>query len=190
MKEDPESVPLDYKIMMVDLAKTRPKWKLKSLQTEGASRLKHMQDLKIWEEHIKQGETRNNKYHIIYSWSYDHFVEAWSCNQQVTTRNLQQWAFAAVIQFPDRKLKASGTWVKGFKERHKIEQRKVTKFVSGRETATTEETPAVAENFRHQTRALIPNYNYFVIYTNQAGCQHQSTYDRTLEHQGSKEVCV
>lgn len=173
MKEDPESVPLDYKIMAVNLAKTHPKWKLKSLQTKGASRLKHMRDLKIWEDHIKKGGTRNDKYHTIDSWTYDRFVEARSCNQQVTTRNLQQWALAAASQFPDLEFKASGTWVKEFKQRHKIRQRKITKYVSERETATIEETLAVAENFRRQTRALIPKYDKdFVINTDQTGKQY------------------
>lgn len=170
MKEDPDYVPLDYKIMVVNLAKAHPTWSLKSLQSKGASRLKHMRDLKIWEQHIKNGGTRKDKYNTIDSWTYDRFVEARCCNQQITTRNLQQWALAAASQFPELEFKASESWVIDFKQRHKIRQRKITRFVSEKETATQEEILAAADKFRLQTRALIPQYDKdFVINTDQTG---------------------
>jgi len=40
---------------------------------------------------------------------------------------------------------ASATWVKEFKKRHKIRQRKITKFVSKNDITTLEETVAAAE---------------------------------------------
>ncbi|GFW16630.1 HTH CENPB-type domain-containing protein [Trichonephila clavipes] len=87
--------------------------------------------------------------------------------------------------------KALEAWVKIFKRKHRIRQRKITKFVSERETATMEETHAAAEKFRLHTRALIPNYDKdFVLNTDQTGCQYQSTYNRTLAEQGSKVVLV
>ncbi|KFM78695.1 hypothetical protein X975_14270, partial [Stegodyphus mimosarum] len=61
--------------MVVNLAKAHPT-SLKSSQTKDASRLKHMRDLKIWEQHIKNGGTRKDKYNTIDSWTYDRFVEA------------------------------------------------------------------------------------------------------------------
>ncbi|GFU29017.1 HTH CENPB-type domain-containing protein [Trichonephila clavipes] len=150
-----------------------------------------MDQLKIWEEKIRRGGSTKDKYTTIDKWTHDRFVEARQSNQQVTTRNLQQWALAAASQFPDLEFKASETWVKIFKRKHRIRQRKITKFVSERETATMEETHAAAEKFRLHTRALIPNYDKdFVLYTDQTGCQYQSTYNRTLAEQGSKVVLV
>ncbi|GFT84611.1 HTH CENPB-type domain-containing protein [Trichonephila clavipes] len=122
---------------------------------------------------------------------YHQMKKARQSNQQVTTRNLQQWALAAASQFPDLEFKASEAWVKIFKRKHRIRQRKITKFVSERETATMEETHAAAEKFRLHTRALIPNYDKdFVLNTDQTGCQYQSMYNRTLAEQGSKVVLV
>ncbi|GFX69086.1 HTH CENPB-type domain-containing protein [Trichonephila clavipes] len=150
-----------------------------------------MDQLKIWEEQIRRGRSTKDKYTTIDKWTHDRFVEARQSNQQVTTRNLQQWALAAASQFPDLEFKASEAWVKIFKRKHRIRQRKITKFVPERETATMEETHAAAEKFRLRTRALISNYDKdFVLNTDQTGCQYQSTYNRTLAEQGSKVVLV
>ncbi|GFW40918.1 HTH CENPB-type domain-containing protein [Trichonephila clavipes] len=190
-KIDTDDIPLDYKIKVVNLAKEHPKWSLKNLQKKGGSHLKRMDELKIWEEQIRRGGSTKDKYTTIDKWTHDRFVEARQSNQQVTTRNLQQWALAAASQFPDLEFKASEAWVKIFKRKHRIRQRKITKFVSERETATMEETHAAAEKFRLHTRALIPNYDKdFVLNTDQTGCQYQSTHNRTLAKQGSKVVLV
>lgn len=140
LKIDPDYIPLDYKIMVVNLAKAHPKWNLKSLQSKGAHRLKNKRDLKIWEEHIRSGGTRKDKCNIIDNWTYDRFVEARKSCQQVTTKNLQQWALAAANQFENFEFKASEQWTQRFIQRHMIRQRNVTKFVSEEETTTLEET--------------------------------------------------
>lgn len=129
-----------------------------------------MEDLAKWEKHIKNGGSIFDKYAMIDSWTYDRFTEARQINQQVTTRNLQQWALSVASQFKNLDFKASNSWVERFKRKHRIRQRKITKYVSERESATIEETLAAAENFRIQTRDLIPKFNpNFVINTDQTG---------------------
>ncbi|XP_036139694.1 uncharacterized protein LOC118644689 [Monomorium pharaonis] len=214
-------VPINYKIKVINIAKSHPKWSLKNLHKKGCYQLKRMDQLPIWEQHIKSGGTIFDKYTIIDSWTYDRFIEARQINQQVTTRNLQQWALAAASQFEDFDFKASNSWVEKFKRKHRIRQRKITRYVSEKESATIEETLASAENFRIQARHLILNFNpNFVINTDQTGifknsiifhifyivykifikydmfhkyflgCQYQSTFNRTLAEQGSKQVFV
>ncbi|XP_071574627.1 uncharacterized protein [Temnothorax nylanderi] len=184
-------IDLDYKIKVVNIAKQHPKWNLKTLQKKGCLRLKSLRVLKRWEEDIKHGGTKIDKYSTINSWTYDRFVEARENFQQVTTRNLQQWALTAASQFTNFDFKASESWVKKFKRNHKIRQRKITKYVSERETVSLEETLAAAEIFRIQARALIPHFDKdFVINTDQTGCQYQSTFNRSLAKQGSKTVLV
>ncbi|GBN35976.1 hypothetical protein AVEN_22431-1 [Araneus ventricosus] len=186
-----EYIPLDYKIKVVNIAKAHPTWNLQSLQKNGCSHLKKMEYLSKWEEEIKKGGNLFDKYSILDSWTYDRFVEARENYQQVTTRNLQQWALAAAGQFAEFEFKASESWVKKFKNKHGIRQRKVTKFVSKRETATIEETLASAATFRKQALKLIPNFNKdYVINTDQTGCQYQSNYNRTLAVKGSKTIFV
>lgn len=165
-----EHIPLEYKIKGVNLVKMHPKWTLATLHKKGGSRLKRMDYLSLWENDIKKGGTAYDKYSIIDSWTYDRFVEARQHYQQVTTRNLQQWALAAANQFPNFDFKATDAWVKKFKRKHGIRQRKVTKYVSSTEVATMEETLEAAENFRSDVRDLLPQFMPdFVINTDQTG---------------------
>lgn len=131
-KTDADYIPPDYKIKVVKMAKEHPKWSLKSIQRKGGSRLKRMDQLKIWEEHIRSGGTAIDKYNTIDSRIYDRFVEARQSNKQVTTKDLQQWALSVASQFPNLKFNASEAWVKNFKRRHRIRQRKVTKSATKR----------------------------------------------------------
>lgn len=128
--------------------------------------LKSKATLYRWQEDIKQGGTIRDKYNIINSW----VPGARANNQQVVTRNLQQWTLSVAAQFDNFSFKAFNAWVLKFKKIYKIRQRNITKFVSGNENATMEEILAAAESFRKQTRLLIPNFDEnFVINTDQTG---------------------
>lgn len=169
-KRELEHIPLDYKIKVVNIAKKHPTWNLQSLQKNRCSRLKNKKHLCKWEEEIKTGGNTFDKYRIINSWTFDRFVEAREDYQQVTTKNLQQWALSAAGQFGDFKFKASERWVNKFKSVHRIRQRNITKFMSKRETATLEEVLNSAGTFRTQALQLIPKFNKnFVINTDQTG---------------------
>lgn len=110
----------------------------------------------------------------------------------MTNRTLQQWAMAV---FPyiseDFTFTASNSWVDRFKRKHRIKQRKITKYMSQKEYTTLEEILEAAKKFQTQTRALIPQFaSDFIINTDQTGCQYESTYNRTLDNQSSKTVFV
>ncbi|GFY70869.1 HTH CENPB-type domain-containing protein [Trichonephila inaurata madagascariensis] len=190
-KRDIKHIPLDYKIKTVNMAKKHPTWSIKTLHSRGCGRLKKKEHLPKWEEDIIKGGNKFDKYALIDSWTYDRFVEARENFHQVTTRNLQQWALSAAGQFKDFEFKASERWVKKFKKEHKIRQRKITKYLSQKETATLEEILKSAETFRIQTLHLMPKFDKdFVINTDQTGCQYQSTFNRTLADKGSKTIFV
>ncbi|XP_049797011.1 uncharacterized protein LOC126213354 [Schistocerca nitens] len=114
----------ETKIKVVKLAKGHPKWSLRTLQIKGARSLTRKDKWKRWEENIKPGGSTIDKYSIIDSWIYDCFVESCQNYQQVTTRNLQQWALAAEGQFQseDFVIKVSLSWIKKFKLWHRIWQ--------------------------------------------------------------------
>jgi len=165
-----DHIPLDSKIRMINIAKEHPNWSLQTLQKKGCSLLKKKENLKKWEADVKSGGTRFDKISSIDSWTYDRYVEARQNRQQVTTRNLQQWALAAAAQYPDFDFKASDSWVKAFKSRHRICQRKITNFVSKKDTASMDEILKSAQTFRIQTTALIPGFDTDnVINTDQTG---------------------
>lgn len=114
-------------------------------------------------------------------------------NLQVTTRTLQQWAMAAAFPFlsNDFRFEASISWLTVFKQKHKIKQRKITKYVSKREVTTLEQTLKAAEQFQKQTKFLIRKFDLdLVINTDQTGCQYQMSYNRSLDFQGVKSVLV
>ena len=57
-----------------------------------------------------------------------------------------------------------------FKQKHGIRRRKITKYISRKETLSIEDMLASAEPFRIQTLRLIQNFNGdFVINTDQTG---------------------
>ncbi|KYM98426.1 hypothetical protein ALC62_10866 [Cyphomyrmex costatus] len=188
-----EYIPLEYKEKIVALAQAHPKWSLTTLQRCGAHRLKHKAYLQRWKEDIKKGGTRFDKLGKIDSETFERFGEARRCLEQVTTRTLQQWAMTTAFPFLSEnfQFEASLTWVKVFKRKHKIKQRKITKFVSKRDIATLEETVQAAEQFQRQTKCLISKFDLdFVINTDQTGCQYQMTYNRSLDFRGVKTVFV
>jgi hypothetical protein len=94
-KKEYDYISIDYKIRAVTLAKEHPGWSLKTLQRKGCSRLKNMSYLSRWEEQIKSGGSKFDKYCTVDSWTHDRFIEARQNFQQITTRNLQQWALGA-----------------------------------------------------------------------------------------------
>lgn len=86
---------------------------------------------------------------------------------------------------------ASQSWIDRFKNKYKIRQRKITRYISNKEHASLDEILESAERFQIQTRAIMPEYDFdFVINTDQTGCQYQITYNRTLAPQGSKTVLI
>lgn len=64
---------------------------------------------------------------------------------------------SAAGQFKDLELKISERWVLKFKNHHGIRQRKITKYVSQKETATMEEILKSAEVFQIQTLQINTN---------------------------------
>ncbi|KAL1488862.1 hypothetical protein ABEB36_014657 [Hypothenemus hampei] len=133
-----EHIPLDYKIKAVNIAKAHPTWKLQTLQKNGCRRLTKKEQLVQWEKDVMNGGNTFDKYRIIDSWVYDRFVESRQDCQQVTTRKLQQWALTAAGQFKNFNFKASTRWVAKLKNIHKIRQRKITKFISKKESSIEE----------------------------------------------------
>lgn len=69
---------------------------------------------------------------------------------QITTRTLQQWALIAAAPFQSDtfSFNASDRWIKLFKLKHRIKQRKITKYVSRRDVVTLDETVKAAERFQ------------------------------------------
>ena len=97
---------------------------------------------------------------------------------KVTTRTLQQWEMMAAFPYLSEnfKFQASLRQAADFKARHKIRQRKVTKFDIEMDMETLEETVEAAEKFQKQTKKLISMYiPHFVINIDQTGCNYQTT---------------
>ncbi|XP_025160571.1 uncharacterized protein LOC112589900 [Harpegnathos saltator] len=184
-------IPLEYKAKIVALAEAHPHWNLKTLQRQGGSHLKRKDYLIQWKKDVKSGGTRVDKWQTIDNETFEHFREARSCYEQVTTRTLQQWALIAASPFQSDTFSfdASSTWVQVFKQKHRIKQRQITKYVSRREIATLEETTEAEQRFQIQTRNIISNFNLdFVINTDQTGCNYQTTYNKSLQFKGVKTV--
>ncbi|KMQ86730.1 tigger transposable element-derived protein 6-like protein [Lasius niger] len=161
----------------------------KKLICEGATcALKRKKDLAQWEKDIEKGGTNWNKYATIDKWTFDRFIEARRHNEHVTTRILQQWAASAALQYTtdtDFKFSASLSWAKKFKQKHRIRQRHVTKYVSFKDTTTFEDTLEATDLFQKQMTPLISAFDPdYVINTDQTGCEYRMNIRRTLSYRG------
>lgn len=91
----------------------------------------------------------------------------------------------------DFDFKASLSWVKRFKKKHNIRQRKITRYISHTEHITTDKKLEAAENFCGKIKSMTVNFvKKYIINTDQMGCQYQLTYDRTLAEKGTKCIIV
>ncbi|XP_076667942.1 uncharacterized protein LOC143368768 [Andrena cerasifolii] len=145
--------------------------------------------LNKWKKVVENNGSVRDKYIFINNWTYDRFIEARSLNRQVTTRSLQQWAIQAANQFLSNSFhfSASHTWVTKFKLRNRITQRKVTRFVSKKDTISFQDTLQAAQVFQDQVRDVIPSFDdRLVINTDQTGCEYKIELKRTLSYKGEK----
>lgn len=167
-RKETDLVPLDAKIKSVIFAQEHPNWSLQSLQSKTTRLLKKKEYIERWKQQILTGGTKFEKLKIIDDYTYNHFKDARAQLQQVTTRDLQQWALSIASQYQSEsfQFKASLTWVTKFKQKHRIRQRKITKYVSKKEIASVEETLQAAEKFRKMIRCIIPQFSPdFIINT-------------------------
>lgn len=116
---------------MYNMAREHPKWSLETLQHQGCASLTRKDELIRFRIDIQNGGTAYEKYYAITKWTIYRFKEAQSRKSHVTTRNLQEWAMQAAMQYisDDFKFTASTSWVNEFKSKFRISQRKVTRFV-------------------------------------------------------------
>ncbi|OAD59935.1 hypothetical protein WN48_07846 [Eufriesea mexicana] len=188
-----DNIPLDSKIKAVILARQHPSWSIKTLQKKGSRFLKRKNDLIRWKAQIEKEDTKYDMYNAIDQWTYDRFKEARENLQQVTTREIQQWALAEASQYQSGsfKFQASRRWVSYFKNKQHIRQRKVTKYVALKKSEDFYDITKVAENFRKVVKFITTQYDTdYIINTDQTGCQYHSTFDRTLTTKGEKSVVV
>lgn len=98
--------------------------------------LRSSSQLAQWKSIVQEGGTASSKYEMIREWTYDRFIDARSVKQQVSTRMLRQWALQAANQFLSDSFHftAGHTWLACFKNKYRIRHRKVTRFVSKKDT--------------------------------------------------------
>lgn len=184
-KRKTQHASLTEKVKSVTLARLHPTWSLQTLQKRGCFHLKRKDHISRWEKEIYKGGTNFDKYCHIEKWTYDRFVEARDARAFVSTRTLQEWAMSAAMQHigPTFQFTASHSWVVRFKQRHRIRQRQVTKYVSGRIIRSLEEIQFSASVFQHQVRSVAAKLSPdFVINTDQTGCEYRVGIRRCLSY--------
>lgn len=186
-------VSLDRKIQIVNLAREHPKWSLSTLKSHGAACLSRKDELTRWKKEIQKGGTIFDKSCAIKKWTYDRFCEARQNQVPVTTRNLQEWALQASMQYDseDFHFSASIAWTNRFKQEYHISQRKVTRYVKSTEKRSLEAVMTAAAEFQKTCleQCALLDLDY-VLNTDQIGCEYRSNVQRTMEHVGQKTVEV
>ncbi|XP_043263202.1 uncharacterized protein LOC122403642, partial [Colletes gigas] len=194
-KEKREVISWATKIKAVTAAKLHPTWTWKTLQRSVTRQLCSASQLLHWKQIIERNCSSHEKYHVITQWTVDRFLEARQLKKQITTRMLQLWALQASNQFrsDDFKFRASTSWVKKLKREQRIKQRKITRFISKKDTLTVEDIMKSAQFFQDQVQKIISTFQEdYIINTDQTGCEYKIQPKRTLSIQGEKttEVAV
>ncbi|GFG32536.1 hypothetical protein Cfor_01182 [Coptotermes formosanus] len=66
-------------------------------------------------------------------------------------------------------------WTVAFKHKHKIHQQEITKYISNKHAASTEQIMEDAEEFLKQVKVMIRKVPpHYIINTDQTGCKYQS----------------
>nr|XP_034196479.1 uncharacterized protein LOC117612002 [Osmia lignaria] len=194
--EEDKNIPFSAKCKVVSLSEQHPAWSLKSLQTKGSKFLKSRMQLTRWRRQVSQGGSRKDKMKRIDTYVYSKFCEARDEKRRmVTSRLLQQWAMEAGRKFLDedayKEFNASSRWIHNFKTRHRIRQRKVTKYVSDRDIRIADKVSNAAHSFQVETAAIVQIFNPdHVINTDQTGVEYFISSGCTLSYKGEKQMEV
>lgn len=177
------------KLNVLATVRDHPKWNLKTLQNHGCSKLVRMDELTKWKKHVIAGGTRYDKLHAVNEFVYQQFLETRAENRPVNTRTLQEWALQKSQHFPNFEFSASQSWVEKFKNKHRIRQRAVTRYIKPSEHKSVIDVKQKAEQFQKECFKDISNFDLrFVLNTDQMGCEYRSNIKRTLDHRGTKSV--
>ncbi|KAJ8680290.1 hypothetical protein QAD02_016077 [Eretmocerus hayati] len=135
-----ESIPLATKIKIINKAREHPNWSLKTLQNNGCMALTRMDTLARWSKDIEKGGTQNDESEYIHEKTFELFKDARAKRLPIHTRNVQEWAIQAALQFRSglTDFCASDSWVDRFKARYGIRQRKITRYLKPTEIRSLE----------------------------------------------------
>lgn len=180
----------DYKFKVVKMHLEHPKWSLSTLKKKGAA-VGDMRTLRKWEDQLDAGGSKAYKLERVDKETMDKFNSARSNLKPVTINDIRCWALNSARIHGLRDFKATSSWLTSFKLKHRISQRRVTRFVSSKEVLSAEQISERAQNFRTQFAAMVPRFDpKFVINTDQTGCQIQSTMNRTYSYKGEQRTNV
>lgn len=130
-KTNRPEVPFEKKLKIVKLAEEHPDWSLESLRKNGASCLLRKRDLIRWKQQVLHGGSKRDMIKAINEWVYQRFIEARATNTPVCSRHLQEWAVQRAQSFIGGgfEFSASHTWLVSFKNKNRIRQRAVTRYL-------------------------------------------------------------
>lgn len=181
------SVPLELKKKVVEMARQHPTWSFATLRKRGGSALSRYSQIKEWERDIISGGNLIEKYQIIDERVFERFVEMRDSRKPVTTFLLKHLACAVAMQIGCTSFTASDSWVKKFKNRHNIRQRKITRFIKSKAGLDMKQIENNAEKFQKRLFSVIQKYDpRFVINSDQTGCEYRIPLNRTLSYRGEK----
>lgn len=179
---------IEKKTQILKLIESHPNWSESTIQARGGKEYKK-QYKKRWEEQVRQGGTKFEKYKFIDEHTYEAFTEARKQLLSVRDTNIRDWALQARQTFQDDNFhfKASARWIEYFKERHAITSRKITKLVSRHEHRSFDEILKSAKSFQENVRQTSLDFKpENVLNTDQVGFTYEMISNRKLSHRGEK----
>lgn len=190
--EDIEELDYDYKKRAVDYWRSGKDGnrQLSSVKSK-FKKVSSVRQLRRWAHNINQGGTYKEKLTKIAQYTLNNFMDALNKNLPIHDMDIRRWALRAreITEMPADRFKASDTWVREFKNRHRIVSRKITKYVTRKQLSDTESLQKSAAEFielvkTHMTTVGAEN----TFNSDQSGFNLELHTGRTLAIEGQKLV--
>lgn len=176
---------------ILKLIAAHPNWNIKTIQKHGGKEFKYHHYKARWEDQIKRGGTKFEKYRFIDNYVFTKFEESRKCYKFVKERDLQFWGIQAAQTFRDPGFVFRGghTWLFNFKSRHGISSRKVTNLIGRRDVLSLDSILQSARQFQEDFRRFSTGFKTEQIYnTDQVGFMYEILGNRTLSFTGEKDT--
>ncbi|KAK3918317.1 Jerky protein homolog-like [Frankliniella fusca] len=142
-----------------------------------------------WAKQVDAGGTFKDKLKRISEATFDKFMLAKRSQIICHDLDVRRWALAAARRERCNQFKASPSWLRNFKIRHRIVSRKITKFVSRSDVQDREAIENAAIAFQLENTTVTEEIGLENTFnTDQSGCNYETHCGRTLDIAGERKV--
>lgn len=181
----------EYVKKVLDYRERYPTHSFATLQSK-FRRVKHRVYVTRFKEYDEKLGTVREKFKKISQFVWENYRAARDSCAAVHDRDLKRWAIRKARELNLIMFKASDTWIKSFKRKNNIGNRRVTRFITfNHERKQVEIENSACEFQKDFAEQIMPNFRpEQIMNTDQIGFQYEMHRDRTLSDIGERSTFV